>query len=88
MYTFITILIVTYITAVQALIKPAIKQKTKCCTYIGLYGSGLFNFGCYINLPTLFTYFLGFDIHTSSQPSFSCFATLFGFVMYYAKVEL
>ena len=23
-------------------------------TYVGLYGSGLFNFGSYVNLPTMF----------------------------------
>ena len=44
----------------------AIKQNTKSCTYIGLYGSGLFNFRSYVNLPTLFTCFLGFDVPTSS----------------------
>ena len=27
-----------------------IKQNTKRCTYVGLYGSGLFNFGSYPNL--------------------------------------
>ena len=43
-----------------------IKQNTKHCTYVGLYGSGLFNFRSYINLPTLFACFLGFDIPTSS----------------------
>ena len=32
-------------------------------TYVGLYGSGLFNFGSYVDLPT---YFLGFDVPTSS----------------------
>ena len=44
-----------------------IKQNTNSCTYIGLCGSGLFNFGfcMYINLPTLFAYVLGFDIPTS-----------------------
>ena len=31
-----------------------------------LYGSGLFNVGSYVNLQTLFAYFLGFDIPTSS----------------------
>ena len=35
-------------------------------TYVGLYGSGLFNFRSYVNLPTLFACFLGFDVHTSS----------------------
>ena len=35
-------------------------------TYLGLYGSGLFNFWSYVNLPTLFAYFLAFDIPTSS----------------------
>ena len=35
-------------------------------TYVGLYRSGLFNFGSYVSLPTLFTCFLGFDIPTSS----------------------
>ena len=35
-------------------------------TYVGLYGSGLFNFRSFVNLPTLFAYFLGFDIPTSS----------------------
>ena len=35
-------------------------------TYVGLYGSGLFNFGSYVSLPTLFTCFLGFDVPTSS----------------------
>ena len=44
-----------------------IKQNTKSCTYVGLYGTGLLNFGSYVNLPTLFTYFLGFDILTSSS---------------------
>ena len=39
-----------------------IKQNTKSCTYVGLYGSGLFNFGSHI---TLFACFLGFDIPTS-----------------------
>ena len=29
-----------------------IKQNTKSCTYVGLYGSGLFNFGSYVNLQT------------------------------------
>ena len=42
-------------------------QNTKSCTYVGLYGSGLFNFGSYVNLQTLFAYFLGFDIPTSSS---------------------
>ena len=36
-------------------------------TYVGLYGSGLFNFRSYVNLPTLFACFLGFDIPTSSS---------------------
>ena len=44
----------------------AIKQNTKSCTYVGLYGSGLFNFRSYVNLPTLFACFLGFDVPTSS----------------------
>ena len=35
-------------------------------TYVGLYGSGLFNFVYYVSLPTLFAYFLGFDIPASS----------------------
>ena len=38
-------------------------------TYVGLYGSGLFNFRSYVvyvNLPTLFACFLGFDVPTSS----------------------
>ena len=35
-------------------------------TYVGLYGSGLFNFVSYVSFPTLFTCFLGFDIPTSS----------------------
>ena len=35
-------------------------------TYVGLYGSGLFNFRSYVNLPTLFACFLGFDFPTSS----------------------
>ena len=35
-------------------------------TYVGLYGSGLFNFGYYVNLPTLFACFLGFDVPTFS----------------------
>ena len=43
-----------------------IKQNIKSCTYVGLYGSSLFNFGSYVSLPTLFTCFLGFDIPTSS----------------------
>ena len=28
----------------------AIKQNTKSCTYVGLYGSSLFNFGSYVSL--------------------------------------
>ena len=32
-------------------------------TYVGLYGS---DFGCYVSFPTLFTYFWGFDVPTSS----------------------
>ena len=38
-------------------------------TYVGLYGSGVFNFGSYVSLPTLtlFTCFLGFDVPTSSS---------------------
>ena len=44
----------------------AIKQNTKSCTYVGLYGSGLFSFGSYVSFPTLFACFWGFDIHTSS----------------------
>ena len=35
-------------------------------TYVGLYGSGSFNFGSYVSFPTLFACFLGFDIPTSS----------------------
>ena len=35
-------------------------------TYVGLYGSGLFNLGSYVSLPTLFACFLGFDVPTSS----------------------
>ena len=35
-------------------------------TYVGLYGSGLFNFGSYVSLPTLFACFFGFDIRKSS----------------------
>ena len=30
--------------------------------HVGLYWSGLSNFGSYINLPNMFAYFLGFDI--------------------------
>ena len=33
--------------------------------YVGLYGSGLFNFWSYVNLLTLFAYLLGFDVPTS-----------------------
>ena len=40
-----------------------IKRNTKSCTYVGLYGSGLFNFGSHL---TFFACFLGFDIPTSS----------------------
>ena len=36
-------------------------------TYVGLYGSGLFNFGSYDNLPNFFAYVLGFNVHTSSS---------------------
>ena len=36
------------------------------CSISGLYGSGLFNFRSYVNLPTLFACFLGFDVPTSS----------------------
>ena len=35
-------------------------------TYVGLYGSGLFNFESYVSFPTLFACFLGFGIPTSS----------------------
>ena len=31
-------------------------------TYVGLYGSGVFNLGSYVSLPTLFACLLGFDI--------------------------
>ena len=41
-----------------------IKQYTKSCTYVGLYGSGLFHFVSYARLQTFFTCFLGFDIPT------------------------
>ena len=34
-------------------------------TYVGLYGSGLFNFGFYVSLPNLFGCYLGFDVPTS-----------------------
>ena len=44
----------------------AIKQNTKNFTYVVYYGNGLFNFGSYGNLPTLFAYVLGFDVPTSS----------------------
>ena len=30
-----------------------------------IYGSGLFNFGSYVSLPTLLAYFLSFDVPTS-----------------------
>ena len=66
----------------EANIGPKIKQATSILTYIstalcillysgvstyvGLYGSGLFNFGSYVSLPTLFACFLGFDVPTSS----------------------
>ena len=40
-----------------------LKQNTKSCTNVGLYGSGLFNFWSHL---TLFACFLGFDIPTSS----------------------
>ena len=43
-----------------------IKQNTESCTYVGLYGSGLFNFGSYVSLLALFACFLGFDVPTSS----------------------
>ena len=43
-----------------------IKQYTKSYTYVGLYGSGLFNFGFYVSLPALFACFLSFDVPTSS----------------------
>ena len=65
----------------EANIGPKIKQTTSikpyistalfilfysgASTYVGLYGSGLFNFGSYVSLPTLFTYFLGFDVPAS-----------------------
>ena len=42
------------------------KYKDKSCTYVGLYGSGLFNFRSYVNLSTSFACFLGFDVPTSS----------------------
>ena len=35
-------------------------------TYVGLYGSSLFNFGSYVSLPPCSHAFLGFDIPTSS----------------------
>ena len=43
-----------------------IKQHTMSCTYVGLYGSGLFSFGSYVSLPTLFAWLFGFDVPTSS----------------------
>ena len=41
------------------------KIKSRLSTYVELYGSGLFNFRSYVNLPTLFACFLGFDVPTS-----------------------
>ena len=60
MYTLTSTSIYPYISTYTA-----IKQNTKSCTYVGLYGSGLFNFGSYVSFPTLFTCFFGFDIPTS-----------------------
>ena len=36
-------------------------------TYVGLYGSGLFNFRSYVKLRTLFACFLGFDVPEKAQ---------------------
>ena len=47
---------------------------TKSCTYVGLYGSGLFNFGSHL---TLFTCFLGFDIPKSSIMLLEIFFVIF-----------
>ena len=43
--------------------KPLPYNPTKSYTYVGLYGSGLLNFGSHL---TLLACFLGFDIPTSS----------------------
>ena len=34
-------------------ITVVIKQNTKSCTYVWLYGSGLFNFGSYVSHPAI-----------------------------------
>ena len=57
--------------AVECIVVPrptptSILARVTTTFYVGLYVSCLFNFVTYVNLPTLFTYFLGFDIHTSS----------------------
>ena len=53
-----------------------IKQNTKSCIHVGLYGSGLFNFGSYVHLPTLFACFFGFNIPTSSFILMKMFFTI------------
>ena len=45
---------------------PCILLYSSVSTYVGLYGSSLFNFGSYVSLLTLFACFLGFSIPTSS----------------------
>ena len=54
-------------------IYTAIKQKTKSCTYVGLYGSAwlvYYTLTSYVStIPTLFACFLGYDI---SKSSFIC----------------
>ena len=65
------VLISCWITS-QSMTNLVAAESTAICIYIllyssvGLHGSSLFNFGSYVNLPTLFTYILGFDIPTSS----------------------
>ena len=59
-----------------------IKQNTKSCTYVGLYGSGLFTFGSYVSFPTLFACFLGFDIPTSSFTFIKSVFLLFLYILY------
>ena len=54
-------------------------------TYVGLYGSGLFNFGSYVSLPTLFACFLGFDIPTSFI-LLKMFFLLFLLLLYHSPV--
>ena len=58
-------------------------NKIQSHTYVGLHGSGLFNFGSYVTFPTLFTRFLGFNIPTSSFILFQMFSIILVSIVFF-----